>query len=187
LTYKRLYFFLIFFIFFLNNTLAEDKDNIIKNLENLKTLKFSFLQITNENSDVGVCFLEFPGKLKCNYKDNKQKELLVNDKSLYITQKRYNKTLYYPLSKSPYSKILNKKELIKIIKKSKIEYLNDQIRLIDNKDNKQEITIFFDKNDLILKGWKIEDHFKNKITFLIDIISINENISPDKFKKPTLN
>ena len=35
-----------------------------------------------------------------------------------ITQKRYGKTLFYPLSKSTFINILSKNELIKIIKKS---------------------------------------------------------------------
>ena len=35
-----------------------------------------------------------------------------------ITQKRYEKTLFYPLSKSTFINILSKNELIKIINKS---------------------------------------------------------------------
>ncbi len=184
---NRFYYYLFFFIFFFNLAVAEEKGKIIENLKNYQSLEFSFLQITNENSDIGFCYLNFPGKLKCNYDDNKKKELLINGKDLYITQKRYNKTSYYPLTKSPYLKILNKIELIKIIKKSEIKYLKDKIILINSNNKEKKINIFFDRNDLSLKGWEIEDQFKNNVTFLIEIISINKEVGDDKFQPPILN
>ena len=113
--------------------------------------------------------------------------MLINGKDLYITQKRYNKTSYYPLTKSPYLKILNKIELIKIIKKSEIKYLKDKIILINSNNEGKKINIFFDRNDLSLKGWEIEDQFKNNVTFLIEIISINKEVGDDKFQPPILN
>ena len=39
-----------------------------------------------------------------------------------ITQKRYGKTLFYPLSKSTFINILSKNELIKIINESEHNY-----------------------------------------------------------------
>tara|TARA_B100000965_G_scaffold2272_1_gene1793 strand:+ start:204 stop:455 length:252 start_codon:yes stop_codon:yes gene_type:complete len=81
---------------------ANQKDQIITQLNNLNSLEFTFKQLVNEKLEEGSCLLEFPGKLKCEYFDSKQKELIINDKRLAITQKRYNKTYYYPISKSPF-------------------------------------------------------------------------------------
>ena len=64
------------------------------------------------------CILVFPNKLKCNYEDKNKKELIVNKKMMAITQKRYGKTLFYPLSKTTFINILSKDELIKIIMES---------------------------------------------------------------------
>ena len=64
------------------------------------------------------CFSQ--ASLKCNYEDKNEKELIVNKTMMTITQKRYGKTLFYPLSKS-FINILSKNELIKIINESDIQ------------------------------------------------------------------
>ena len=76
------------------NLYANEKDQIIEQLISLNSLEFTFEQLVNESLEKGSCLLKFPGKLKCNYFDNKQKELVVNNKKLAITQKRYNKTYH---------------------------------------------------------------------------------------------
>ena len=88
------------FLFLSKNLYAGEKNLIINQLENLNSLEFTFKQMVNEKIEKGGCLLEFPGKLKCNYFDDKQKELIINDKKLAITQKRYDKTYHYPISKS---------------------------------------------------------------------------------------
>jgi len=100
----------------------------------------------------GSCLLEFPGKLKCDYFDDKKKELIINKKRLAITQKRYNKTYYYPISKSPFLNILYKDKLLEIVKSGKLEISDQVIKLIYLDEN--EITVFFDKKTLDLKAGK---------------------------------
>tara|TARA_B100000401_G_scaffold424394_1_gene353121 strand:+ start:490 stop:723 length:234 start_codon:yes stop_codon:yes gene_type:complete len=73
---NRFYYYLFFFIFFFNLAAAAEKGKIIENLKNYQSLEFSFLQIINEKSDIGFCYLNFPGKLKCNYDDNKKKRIV---------------------------------------------------------------------------------------------------------------
>ena len=94
---------------------ANEKDEIILKLNNLNSMEFTFEQLVNEKIEKGNCLLEFPGKLKCNYFDDKKKELVINNKRLAITQKRYNKTYHYPISKSPFINILYKDKLLEII------------------------------------------------------------------------
>ena len=94
----------LFFILFSSKLSANQKDQIINQLNNLDSLEFTFDQFVNEKLEKGSCLLKFPGKLKCQYFDNKQKELVINNKRLAITQKKYNKTYYYPISKSPFFK-----------------------------------------------------------------------------------
>ena len=101
-------FYKIFTIFILLsvNLSADEKDQIVTQLNNLNSLEFTFDQVVNDKIEKGSCLLEFPGKLKCDYFDDKKKELIINKKRLAITQKRYNKTYYYPISKSPFLKYL---------------------------------------------------------------------------------
>jgi len=178
-----LYIFLILLFGFKNLAIADEKQNIIDKLRNTKSLKFNFEQKTNEIAESGVCYLVFPSKLKCDYEDRKQKELIINKNRLAITQKRYNKTLYYSVKKSPFLKILDKKQLIKLIEESILEHKNNQIHITNN-GNAKKITILFNKKNFNLIGWKINDQFENKISFLIEILSKNQKMNLKIFEIP---
>ena len=121
---------IIIFILFSFGSLANEKSQILTQIKNLNSLEFTFNQLTNEKTEKGSCLLEFPGKLKCEYFDDKQKELIINNKKLAITQKRYNKTYHYPISKSPFLNILYKNELLEIIKSGNLEFEDQLIKLV---------------------------------------------------------
>ena len=103
-----------------------------------------------------------------------------------ITQKRYKKTLFYPLSKSTFINILTKIDLIKIINDSNIitdNYIN--IVFIDKNDNKTSIR--FDKETFLLAGWVSSDQYNNQIIFEIKISSINQTLNEKIFMLPNKN
>ena len=175
----------IFFILLSANLSASEKNQIINQLSNLNSLEFTFDQIVNDKTEKGSCLLEFPGKLKCDYFDDKQKELIINKKRLAITQKRYNKTYYYPISKSPFLNILYKDKLLKIVKSGKLELSDQIIKLIYLDEN--EITVFFDKKTLDLKGWQIIDQYNNNINFSLNIVAKNDVYRQGTFKIPEIN
>ena len=173
------------FILLSANLSANDKDQIITKLNNLNSLEFTFDQLINEKNEKGSCLLKFPGKLKCNYFDDKEKELIINNKKLAITQKRYNKTYHYPISKSPFLNILYKDKLLNIIQSGKLEFTDQIIKLIYIGDN--EITVFFDKKTLDLKGWQLTDQYNNNINFSLKIIAKNDDFKKGTFKIPKIN
>ena len=181
----RKFILILLFISFSFNLSANQKDQIITQLNNLDSLEFTFNQLVNEKLETGSCLLEFPGKLKCEYFDNKQKELVINNKRLAITQKKYNKTYYYPLSKSPFLNILYKDKLLEIVKSGKLELTEQIIKLIYLSENK--ITVIFDKKTLDLKGWKIIDQYNNNINFSLNIVSKNDSYKKGTFKIPNIN
>ena len=183
-SFIRLFLILLFVTNF-NNLAANEKDKIITQLSNLESLEFTFEQLINKKMEKGSCFLKFPGKLKCNYFDDKQKELIINNKKLAITQKRYGKTYLYPMSKSPFLSILYKDKLLEIIKSGTIEITDQIVELVYL--NKSEITILFDKKTLNLKGWKIIDQYNNNINFSLKIVSKNDTYKKNTFKIPEIN
>ena len=180
-------FFKIFIIFILlsANLSASEKNKIVSQLNNLNSLEFTFDQIINNKTEKGSCLLEFPGKLKCEYFDDKKKELIINKKRLAITQKRYNKTYFYPISKSPFLNILYKDKLLEIVQSGELE-LSDQIIKLIYLDN-NEITVFFDRKTLDLKGWQIVDQYNNNINFSLDIVAKNDVFKKGTFKIPEIN
>ena len=173
------------FILFSFNLFANERNQIINELKKLDSLEFTFNQIINKKIEKGSCLLEFPGKLKCEYFDDNKKELVVNNKRLAVTQKRYNKTYHYPISKSPFLNILYKDKLLGIIKKGKVQITNDIIKLIYLSES--EITILFDKKTFSLKGWKMIDQYNNSIDFSLNIVSQNDVYKKETFKVPAIN
>jgi len=178
-------FLISFFLLITTSLLASEKNQIIAKLNSLNSLEFTFKQLINEKTEKGNCLLEFPGKLKCNYFDEKKKELVINNKRLAITQKRYNKTYHYPISKSPFLNILYKDKLLEIVQSGELE-INDQIiKLVYFGEN--EITVFFDKKNLDLKGWKIKDQYNNNINFSLNIVAKNDVFKKNTFELPEIN
>ena len=180
-------FYKIFIIFILLsvNLSADEKDQIVTQLNNLNSLEFTFDQTINDKTEKGSCLLEFPGKLKCDYFGDKKKELIINKKRLAITQKRYNKTYYYPISKSPFLNILYKDKLLEIVRSGEMEQSDQIIKLIYLGEN--EITVFFDKETLDLKGWQIIDQYNNNINFSLNIVAKNDVFKKGTFKIPKIN
>ena len=183
--FVRKFFLILLFSSFSFSLSANQKNQIINQLNNLNSLEFTFNQLVNEKLETGSCLLEFPGKLKCEYFDDKQKELVINNKRLAITQKKYNKTYYYPISKSPFLNILYKDKLLEIVKSGKLKLTEQLVKLIYLSEN--EITVFFDKKTLDLKGWEIIDQYNNNINFSLNIVSKNDTYKKDTFKIPKIN
>ena len=74
-------FLISFFLSITTSLFASEKDQIVAQLNSLSSLEFTFDQSINEKTEKGSCLLEFPGKLKCNYFDDKKKELVINKKN----------------------------------------------------------------------------------------------------------
>ena len=174
-------FFLLYLIF--SHSGINEKSKIINNLNNIDNIQFKFIQKTNENTEKGRCILAFPSKLKCSYEDKNEKELIVNKNMMAITQKRYGKTLFYPLSKSTFINILGKNELIKIINDSST-IIDDYVNIIFIDKNNIKTLIKFDKKKFLLAGWTSFDQYNNKITFEIEITSVNQIINNNVFTLP---
>ena len=78
--------------------------------------------------------------------------------------------LTIPLPFISIEKLKSTKKLIKLV------YLNEN-----------EITVFFDKKTLNLKGWEIVDQYNNNINFSLNIISKNDIYKKGTFKIPNIN
>jgi len=184
---KSILSFLIIFFFNITNSLANEKLKIIQNISNIETLKFNFIQISFGKKENGTCFLKRPHFLKCIYEDKNQKELIVNRKNLIIYHKRYNKTYFYPVSKSYFVDILDKKKFKNLILDADLN-LNEAIFEIKYfAKNKGEIIFFFDKESFNLSGWEITDLNGNYTNFKIDNLNKNQDLDNKLFSVPKIN
>jgi len=185
---KKIFFLLkIFFLFLLpiNIVLADLQKNLIDKLTATQTLTFDFKQKIADKEEIGNCFVKYPLRMKCNYKNSKGKIIISNGKTVAIIKKKYKKVYLYPIKSTPLSFILEKEKIIDLIRKSNPSELNsDLIGFIfaDKKTNK--VKLLFDKNSLELKGWETNDAYSNKVSFEINNLIINNQIVDDFFKIP---
>ena len=167
--------------------LAKDKSKIIENLNTIETLNFEFVQISYDKKEKGICFLKRPHFLKCIYKDQNEKELIVNRGNLVVYHKKYNKSYFYPVSKSYFMDILDKKKFKDLVLKGDLRLNNKFIELKYNSEKKGEIIFFFNKEKLDLSGWKITDLNGNHTVFSINNLIKNPNLDKKLFNIPGFN
>ena len=92
--FNKIIFFILIFIFSINNVSASIKENIINKFKNIENISFNFEQNINGKIENGNCTIEYPKKIYCKYLKN-NKILVSNGKSLVIK----TKSSFYSLDK----------------------------------------------------------------------------------------
>ena len=122
--------------------------------------------------------------MNCEY-PKKKKFIIVDGKKFAIVKRRYKKIYNYPLKKTPLFYILNKENILNVIKNYEPFFIDSnfiEYQLTDSTSGK--INIFFDKNSLVLSGWKTTDAYSNEVNFLLRNIETNISINNEVFKIP---
>ena len=183
---KKIFFsFLItiLYFFFDGHSYANFQEKLIDKYQATNTLYFEFTQKIGDKIEFGNCHIKYPLLMLCEY-PKKKKSIIANGKKLVIVKKRYKKIYTYPLKKTPLFYLLNKKNILNVIKNYEPILKTNEIEyeLVDNNSNK--INIFFDKNSLDLLGWKTTDAYSNEVKFLIKNTKTNKFIEDKIFKIP---
>ena len=178
--------FLSFFLFFtlVNFSKANIEEKLLNKYKSINTLHFDFIQKIGEKVDFGNCYIKYPLLMKCEY-PKKKKSIIANGKKFAIVKRRYKKIYYYPLKKTPLFYLLKKENILEVIQNYKPKTITSntiEYELLDNNLNK--VNIFFDKNSLIISGWKTTDAYSNEVSFLIKNSKINITINNKIFKIP---
>ena len=179
------YFIFLFFFIFITHTNANNKTQIIENLEKTKNLSFEFEQNINGKIENGSCIIEYPKKIFCKYLKSNDKVLVSNGKSLVI--KTSTSFYRYALQKTPLDLILDKKYLIKKINNLNAKVIDQAIINYTIMENNNEINVFFDNKTFYLIGWQTKDIYQNLSITLLSAIQINQQISNNVFKLPLQN
>ena len=184
--FKKIFFFLIVFIFFSQKSFSSSKEKIINNFIKINNIFFEFQQRIDDKIEVGTCYIKYPKLIYCLYDNKDKKEIVSNGKALVIKNNRYNKTYIYPLKTTPLEYVLDKEFILNKIKNLEPKVNNNTIEfLIATK--KKLISIFFDSKTYDLAGWKTIDIYQKKVIFKINNLEKNINIDENRFKLPSLN
>ena len=177
---------LIFLLTFsINEVSASEKNNIIKNLQDIKNISFNFEQNINGKTENGNCILEYPKKIFCKYNLSNQKILVSNGKSLVI--KTTTSYYLYPLEKTQLNLILDKEFLLSKIISLDERIINDKLINYNFSENDNEINIFFSRSNYNLIGWQTLDIYQNLSITYLNSINKNKKLSKNLFKLPKQN
>jgi len=175
---------IFFYFFLLNISQANFQEQLINKYKEINTLSFDFTQKIGDKIETGNCYIKYPLLMKCEY-PKKKKLIIANGKTLAIVKNRYKKIYQYPLKKTALFYILNKENILDIIHNYEPSNMdNDVIEYELTDSNSNKINIFFDKNSLLLSGWKTIDSYSNEVNFLIENIKTNIFVENKIFKIP---
>jgi len=171
--------FLIFIIFFiLAQKYAHTEPQIIKKISEIKNFAFDFEQLINDKKETGNCIISFNNKMICKY--NETRKLIVsNGNTLLIKNKNSNFANTYKTENTYFKYFLNKEFLITKIEGNVIE--KDQNFLLPISDQSNQLTIFFDKKNYLIKGWETTDLYGNKVRSFIVVKNINQELPDNIF------
>jgi outer membrane lipoprotein-sorting protein len=178
------YFFILIYLILLTYSNADNKDKIIKNLQNTESLNFKFEQNINGKIENGDCTIQYPKKIYCKYIKN-NKILVSNGKSLVI--KTTTSFYRYPLNQTPLNLILDKNFLIQKMENLKEQTLGKTFINFNIIEKESEIDIFFNNENFELVGWQTKDIYQNTNITYLSSIKKNQKVNKDLFKLPSQN
>ncbi len=169
--------FFLFFIFF-SNLYASTKNEIKENLEKTNNVYFDFIQKINNKVEKGECKILYPKKIYCKYNDIHEKVMVSNGRSLIINSKKIKNYLIYKLKDTPLNLILDKNFLLKKIEEIEEVDENNENFYFKINHNGSLVTIFFNKENYDIKGWKTIDVYQNEVETLL--LNIEKNLMIDE-------
>ena len=116
--------------------------------------------------------------MKCKY-DETGKIIVSNGQTLLIKNKNSNFTNTYKTENTYFKYFLNKEFLISKIDGNVVE--KEKKFLLSIYDQNNQLNIFFDKNNYLIKGWETIDLYGNKVKSNIVVKNINQELPDNIF------
>ena len=174
---RTIFLIFIFFLIFLQKQ-AISEPKIIKRISETENFAFDFEQLINEKKETGNCIISFNNKMICKY-DETGKLIVSNGKTLLIKNKNSNFANTYKTENTYFKYFLNKEFLISKIEGNVVE--KEQNFLLSINDQSNQLNIFFDKENYLIKGWETIDLYGNKVRSSIIVKNINQELSDSIF------
>ncbi|NVK18769.1 MAG: outer membrane lipoprotein carrier protein LolA [Methylocystaceae bacterium] len=167
----RLFFFLCFVVLCVSGTaqavsLSPEQtqltEKISQYLNNMKTLKGSFAQISSNGSYAdGKVILSRPGKMRLTYNPPMKSEIVVRRGTIIYHDKEFRQVTYYPLNATPLAVLLqdnlsfeNDVEIVDLAQGAGVI----ELTLVDREDpGMGSVTLVFSDAPLELRKWVVID------------------------------
>ncbi len=174
----RTIFLILVFFFIFGQKFAHSDPKIIKKISDIKNFAFDFEQFINDKKETGNCIISFDNKMICTY-DESGKIIVSNGKTLLIRNKNSSFANTYKTENTYFKYILNKEFLISKIEGNVIKKEKNFLLSINDENN--QLNIFFDKNNHLIKGWETIDLYGNKVRSNIVVKNINQKLPENIF------
>ena len=174
---RTIFLILIFFLIFLQKQ-AFTEPKIIKKISETENFAFDFEQLINDKKETGNCIISFNNKMICKY-DGSGKLIVSNGNILLIKNENSNFANTYKTENTYFKYFLNKEFLITKIDGNVVEKEKNFLLLIYDQSN--QLSIFFDKKNYLIKGWETIDLYGNKVRSNIIVKNINQELSDNIF------
>ena len=135
-------------------------------------------KIIKDKKETGNCIISFNNKMMCKY-DVTGKLIISNGKTLLIKNKNSNFANTYKTENTYFKYFLNKEFLISKIDGNIVE--NKKRFLLSINDQSNQLNIFFDKKNYLIKGWETIDLYGNRVRSNIIVKNINQELSDNIF------
>lgn len=181
---KILIVFLYLFLCSFNKISSIEK--IINYLSNVKSFSSDFTQI-NANGDInlGVIYMEKPGKLRIEYKDPNPNLIISDNRKLAHINKKVPYINIYKISELPIKMLISEDFLIEdyeILDYQSLDSIIEiELREMKNKGN-ESLRLIFEEKPLILKKWIIKDQSGLKTEIFLKNLSLNIDINQKIFQ-----
>ena len=111
--------------------------------------------------------------------------LVSNGEKLVIKNFNNNQYYIYPLEKTAFNLILDKKFLIEKMRENEGELIENKYFHFKFLEGNYQINIFFDKNTYSIIGWQNVDIYQNLVITYLFNLKKNISIEKNKFKLPS--
>ncbi|MGD9637624.1 MAG: outer membrane lipoprotein carrier protein LolA [Alphaproteobacteria bacterium] len=151
-------------------------------LNSLTTIKADFAQNSSNGSSCdGVFYLNRPGKMRIDYKEPMNVEIVADGRFLVYHDISLEQITYMNLETSPAGILLKDKIAFNddyVSVKDVVTYSNTiEITLNYQNDTSAEVTLIFSKEPLALKQWRVLD--AHSITTVISLYNVEKGINLD--------
>jgi len=176
----------------LNSDQIRAVNKISSYLNKFKTVNGDFLQTAPDGSNAkGKYYIQRPGMIRFEYNPPVPLLVVSNGDTLFVMNKKENKTQEFPLSLTPLRLLLAKK--IDLLKEAKIIFVNEDINTLAvtmedaRKSVPGQLTLVFSNKKFALKKWIVVDAQGYQTTVDIKSLKGNQKISPKKFEMKNWN
>ena len=169
---QKIILIFFFFISLTKYSFSNEIQKIIQKLEEIKNIKFDFIQTLDQSIETGNCILEFPNKFLCHYNISKKK-ILISNSTLYLVDELNNKSSQN-ITGTAFLFLTDKNQIINALREVRdFKIIENRISIEINFFENETMSLYFDSGTYLIDGWKLINYDKSFLKFNLKNLLLN--------------